>query len=245
MTKPENGASPPKRQSSARQGSLSAETIVEAAIALLDEEGLDRFSMRNLARRLGVYPTALYWYVNSREALIRELIEAILIDMLPPDFEDDWKTGLLNLFRNYRQRIKRHPNVAPLIGAQIIPNIGINLAFIERVLAALQGAGFHGVHLRSAYNSVIATMTGYATLEFAPPPAKADERWVIELDNALNSIDPSEHPVTLQNMSLLKNASFIMRWDNGTNAPLDEGFELFINAQVRGLEQILADIKRA
>jgi len=47
-------------------GALSKERIVEAALAQIDRDGLAAFSLRDVARALGVYPTALYWHVPGR-----------------------------------------------------------------------------------------------------------------------------------------------------------------------------------
>ncbi len=52
------------------------EDIIAAASALLDEGGLDALSMRELARRLDVRAPSLYFHVESRDDLLRELISA-------------------------------------------------------------------------------------------------------------------------------------------------------------------------
>jgi TetR/AcrR family tetracycline transcriptional repressor len=44
--------------------------IIEAALALLDAEGLERLNMRALAERLGVYASALYWHIHNKEQLM-------------------------------------------------------------------------------------------------------------------------------------------------------------------------------
>ena len=56
---------------------LTRERIVEEAIALIDDEGLTGFSVRALARRLQVYPTALYWHVGGAKADLFERRRAI------------------------------------------------------------------------------------------------------------------------------------------------------------------------
>lgn len=44
--------------------------MVEAALALLDEEGADRIGLRQLARRVGVSPAAPYRHFAGRQALL-------------------------------------------------------------------------------------------------------------------------------------------------------------------------------
>ena len=52
-----------------RQG-LTQETVVQAAAALIEAEGIDRFSMGELAKRLDVKPASLYNHVKGVDALL-------------------------------------------------------------------------------------------------------------------------------------------------------------------------------
>jgi TetR/AcrR family transcriptional regulator, tetracycline repressor protein len=52
---------------------LTKEAIVQAALDLLDETGLDRLTTRALAARLGVAAPALYWHFASKQALLDEM----------------------------------------------------------------------------------------------------------------------------------------------------------------------------
>src|SRR5437879_6461600 len=44
--------------------------IIDAALALLDAQGLEKLNMRSLAERLGVYASALYWHIGGKDELI-------------------------------------------------------------------------------------------------------------------------------------------------------------------------------
>ena len=50
--------------------SLHQEQIVDAALALLDEGGIENLTMRRLGDRLGITAAALYWHVSSRQDLL-------------------------------------------------------------------------------------------------------------------------------------------------------------------------------
>lgn len=215
--------------------SLSKEEIIDAAIKILDRDGTTAFSMRNLAAELKVYPTAIYWHVENRNALIGEVIAQILTDLLPDDFEVDWKDGIVRLCRNYRVKIKNHPNIAPLIGGQLVSNASLDFTMIERILSALENAGFKGSSLRDAYNTVISAMVGYTTQEFALVPSDASDKWSQSMKNTIRDVDPQQFPTTARNLDTLENQSFIMRWENGTRSPMDDGFELYIRSIVEGL----------
>ena len=58
-------------------GGLTKASIVQAALDLLDETGMDGLTVRALASRLGVQAPALYWHVRSKQALLDEMATQI------------------------------------------------------------------------------------------------------------------------------------------------------------------------
>src|SRR5215216_6716550 len=81
---------------------LDAESILDAAIEILRERGLDAVSMRSVATRLGVSPVPLYSRVGNKEALVDAIAERLLIDLAPrrddaetwTDYAARWATEL-------------------------------------------------------------------------------------------------------------------------------------------------------
>ncbi|WP_375690035.1 TetR/AcrR family transcriptional regulator [Pseudooceanicola sp. LIPI14-2-Ac024] len=213
---------------------LSKERIVETAIRIIDTEGLDSFSVRNVAKALEVYPTAIYWYTPSRHLLVAEVISAVLCDLVP-DAGLGWQDWLRELFRRYRAIIATHPNVAPLIGVNLVSNASLDLDLIEGILSKLEGAGFEGPGLIAAYNAVIGGMVGFTTQEFAMMPPDADE---VEKDLSTlpQHLSPEDHPVLARHAAAMLNNAFILRWQNGADRPMEAGFSLYVEALVTGLE---------
>ncbi|MGI9588642.1 MAG: TetR family transcriptional regulator, partial [Dietzia maris] len=62
---------------------LTKTAVVDTALELLRESGLPGMSMRTLATQLGVQPSALYWHVPSKQALLTVVAERILATMGP------------------------------------------------------------------------------------------------------------------------------------------------------------------
>lgn len=233
--------SPAKRRltrSSPRPSALSSEVVIAAALGLLDEQGLDGFSLRNLAKRLGVYPTAVYWYVPTRNQLLAKAADAALSEIEERPFAN-WQEALSQLFSDFRAAVRRHPNIAPLLGTQLVANAGINLKFIERILSALARAGFKDAALTNAYNVVIALLVGFTTQELAQMPGDDTIAWQDDVQSHLNTVDPEATPVLAANMTLLANHAFILRWDNGVTNPLDDSFEFAIATLINGFETLL------
>jgi AcrR family transcriptional regulator len=229
-----------KRPARRTDDALNKERIVTAALALIDRDGLDGFSMRGLAEALSVYPTAIYWHVEDKNALLAEVVAHALSDLVPRRGPADWRLWLKEFFRRYRAAVQNHPNIAPLIGARLVSNAGVSPAMIERILSVLSSAGFRGDHLVHAYNAVIAVQVGFVTLEMAPTPEEDPEAWTAHMKASLRRIDPAQYPVLAENIARMENRAFIVRWQNGTEVPLDESFELFIDIAVTGLERRLA-----
>lgn len=216
-------------------GALSKQRIADAALAHIDEFGLGAFSMREIAAQLGVYPATVHWHVSTREALLAEVAATVMAEVTPPT-ELPWQQWIAELFRRCRAAVRRHPNVAQLLGAQLVSNGSLATELVEGVLEALTEAGFEGQSLLEAYNCVIAAMLGFVTMEFSPLPADNTQAWAEELRERVHTIRPLDHPVLTRNLPLLANNAFILRWDNGTTVPLDSSFERHIQITIDGLE---------
>lgn len=216
---------------------LSREFLVTAALAEIDRVGLEDFSLRSLAKSLNIFPTAVVWHVTDRSHLLAEVVRLVLQDISPPGFHNSWQSYLKQVFHRFRSALRRHPNCAPLIGAQLVANSAIDFDFIERLLGALDHAGCKGERLVAAYNAVIAALVGFTTQEFARVPATGTSNWQQEVRGRLESVPESRYPMVAQNMPLLGNKAFILRWQNGTEAPLDASFEAFVEIIISGIAQ--------
>lgn len=238
-------AAPPPRTAGRPAGgaALTRQQIVEVALAQIDAGGLGAFSLREVAARLGVYPATVHWHVSSREALLAEVAGLVMAGVTPAG-PLPWQDWIAELFRRCRAAVRRHPNVAQLLGAQLVSNGSLPIALVEGVLAALTEAGFEGEALREAYNCVIAAMLGFLTMEFSPLPADNAEAWAEELRERVHTIRPLDHPVLARNLPLLANQAFIVRWDNGSTVPLDGSFERHVQMTIDGLEAFARRVRR-
>jgi AcrR family transcriptional regulator len=225
-----------RRKASADTPALSQDVIVAAALDYIDTEGLETFSLRNLAQKLGVYPTAIYWYVSNRDALLAHVVTAVTRDVVPVKRRREWQAGLRDLMHKFREAVRAHPNVAPLIGGQLVSNAQVDFALVEYILATLAKAGLSDNALVGGYNTVLATLVGFTTQEFAPIPHEDAAQWQIAVQERLLSVDADTYPLLSRNMRNLSNRAFILRWQNGIDAPLDTSFELCLDILVAGIE---------
>ena len=92
-------------------GPLSRSQVLDATLALAEEDGLDAVSMRAVARRLGVTPMALYRHVGDKQGLLDGLVERLLEELPEPDPALPWPERLALLGDSLRKTARRHPDV--------------------------------------------------------------------------------------------------------------------------------------
>lgn len=89
---------------------------VEEALAIIDAEGLESFSIRRLADALGMRGASLYHHFKDKDEILDGVATLAFSELRPP--EDDtsgWIDWLLQMARAYRQALLDHPNLVPLI----------------------------------------------------------------------------------------------------------------------------------
>ncbi|GAA3149863.1 TetR/AcrR family transcriptional regulator [Nonomuraea salmonea] len=72
---------------------LTLDRIVAEALALLDEEGVARLTMRRLAERLGTGSTTLYWHVKTKDDVLDLAMDAVFGEVGLPDGGAGGRTG--------------------------------------------------------------------------------------------------------------------------------------------------------
>lgn len=109
---------------------------------LLDEHGLDAFSMRGLAVSLKVTSPTLYWHVPSRAVLLDQVADRIVLEgrMEPPGAGEPWQDWLLRRAHGYRDALLAHRDGARIVAeAAQLPQSTLEL---EHELDTLVSLGF-------------------------------------------------------------------------------------------------------
>ncbi len=94
---------------------LTRDRLLDAALAVAERDGLERLSMRQLARELDVSPMALYRHVTNKEDLLDGLIERLLGQLRLPDDALGWEQRLRVLAAELRALAHRHPGLFGLL----------------------------------------------------------------------------------------------------------------------------------
>ena len=122
-----------------KRGDLSAEKIAAQALALIDSEGLDGFSYRTLAARLGCQAMSLYHYFPSKAHLFEALVD-ICISECPVPNAKGWRDELKGLCLAYRQVALHHPGFFPYF-AIFRMNHRSGMAFLDQILRIFEATG--------------------------------------------------------------------------------------------------------
>jgi AcrR family transcriptional regulator len=207
---------------------LSREAIVEAALAVAREEGIEAITMRRLAQALDTGPASLYVYVANREELHELLFDAavgtVAVDPVDPAL---WREQLRELVRRMvTMMAEDFPGMARLAMAHI-PTGDNAIRVVESMLALLKAGGIsdqaaaYAADLISMYATAIAyEQSLYATL-YKDPDHEARE--VRRLGERFATLDPERYPI----MAAL--APELTRGDG------EERFELGLDVIVNGL----------
>jgi PAS domain S-box-containing protein len=146
---------------------LSRQSIVEAALALVDEHGAASLTMRKLAAALTTAPMSLYTYFPAKEDLLDAVVQAVLAQIeVPPDDDLGWQQRLTAILRSFRSVVRRHPNVGVLI-PRYPPREAAALRVVEAGLDTLRRAGFAPDTAAHAYRLVASYAIGHALLDLA------------------------------------------------------------------------------
>jgi TetR/AcrR family transcriptional regulator, tetracycline repressor protein len=137
---------------------IDRKAMVEAALGLLDEAGIEGLSMRRLAERLGVKAASLYWHVRNKEELLGLLADEICAEVREPEPDLPWRERLETLVRENRRVLLLHRDAARIL-AGTVPTGPNRLRLAETMLATLLGAGFSR---RDAVRAAF-LLTDYAT----------------------------------------------------------------------------------
>ncbi len=98
-----------------RERPLTRDELLDAALGIVDSEGLAALTMRRLAAAVGVEAMSLYYHVPHKEALLDGVVERMRSEMrLPETAPDDWADALEAVFVEYRRVLAAHPNMLPL-----------------------------------------------------------------------------------------------------------------------------------
>jgi len=141
---------------------LTSERIIQAAVELLDAEGLEGLNMRALGQRLGSAATAVYWHVGSKDNLIALAADQAWHEIELPDLTGtDWRTAATQMATDLRAMLTRHPWLVQAFGSYVVYGPG-KARHDDHSLALFEAAGFTGAQVDQATTALFTFVLGNA-----------------------------------------------------------------------------------
>ena len=208
---------------------LTRELIVDAALVLLERDGLQGLSMRRLAQELGSGAASLYWHVGDKEELLALMLDRIVgeAEVIEPDPEH-WQEQVKESLRATRRLMLKRRDAAQLSLGRV-PTGPHSLPILERNLAVLAASKLPPRVIAYAADMFALYVGAFAYEESLSHEGQASPEQIGEY---FRSLPPEQFP------TLNRLADELVAGDN------DARFEFAIELLVRGLEAMGASGER-
>lgn len=183
------------RRHVAVRGSIDKDTIVEAALRLLERDGIQGVSTRQVADALGIAGPSLYWHFKDKQQLLNHMAETILAEAQPSPnplyHERDWRKWLEKAARAYRRAALSRRDAALVLAGARPTGTHPELDY-SHMVARLMREGFPESKAPFVIWSLGRFALGWAVREQSPGArrdAKNDEAFEYGLDALLTGFE--------------------------------------------------------
>ena len=140
---------------------LNRGMILDAALALINDEGPGALSMRRLGWRLGVEGMAIYHHFAGRDDLLAAIGDRLLEPLQGLELGDDWREACRRFATALRDLVVAQPATFQLLGLQPF-DTPCSLRPVERLLTVLVERGFSPGNALAIYRATVSYARGYA-----------------------------------------------------------------------------------
>jgi AcrR family transcriptional regulator len=143
---------------------LSRDRILQAALELADEHGIDALSMRRLGQSLGFEAMSLYNHVANKDDLLDGILDLVLAEAEPAAADASWDEAIRSSAISMHAAFRQHPWASALLmsSAHMRP---ARLRQMDSLLELLRGAGFSSDATYHAYHVLDGYITGFTLWE--------------------------------------------------------------------------------
>ncbi|MFB6516316.1 TetR/AcrR family transcriptional regulator [Streptomyces virginiae] len=152
------------------QPGLTRQALAQAALRVLEREGINGLSMRKVATELGVKAASLYWHVRNKEELLDLLTDELMADAEAPPREGGWREQLREYCVRYRRHLLGKRDAAKVVAGRLAPGPHL-LRLMEDQLGRLREAGFSDADAAMISYLLGAFVQGFVLQEQGPVSA--------------------------------------------------------------------------
>jgi AcrR family transcriptional regulator len=147
---------------------LSKERVLDAAIALADENGIESLTMRKLAEALGVEAMSLYYHVANKDVILDGMVDQAFSEIELTTTDADWKLAMRDRAISVRKVLSLHPWAITLMQSRTNPGPAV-LHHHDSVIGTLRRAGFSVEMTAHAFSALDAYIYGFVAQELSLP----------------------------------------------------------------------------
>lgn len=156
-----------------RRTPLSRERVLNAAVALADEAGVESLSMRKLSEKLDVVPMALYKHVANKEELLDGMVEVIVSEIDTRVRGENWKDAVRLRILSARQAMLRHRWASQVIESRTKAP-PVVLEYMDSLIGLFRAGGLSADLTHHVMHALGSRMWGFTQEVFPTPPPPAD-----------------------------------------------------------------------
>jgi len=143
-----------------REGPLSRDRVLGAAIALADREGIGALTMRRLAQELGIEAMSLYHYVSGKDDILAGMVDLVTSEIPLPEAEGDWKGAIRQAAIAEFEILNAHPWAASTI-LTVKQASQPRIHYMDWILGTLRRAGFSEEVTDLGYHALESHIMGF------------------------------------------------------------------------------------
>ncbi|WP_371515916.1 TetR/AcrR family transcriptional regulator C-terminal domain-containing protein [Kitasatospora sp. NBC_01300] len=196
-----------KQAPGASRTPLDADTVVRAALDLLDDKGAAAVSVRGVAERLGVRMNTVLWHAKTKGRLLELMADAIVGEIPLDDLPAPWHERARELAHRYRRCLLAHRDGAVIVAGTYAAEPG-TLRFTDAMIAALLDGG-----LDERRASWVFWTIQYLTLGLA------QEEQALAAQDGVHTLGPAlaggDYPALARVAAHLEDAAFTERFEFG------------------------------
>ena len=146
---------------------LSRDRVIEAALRVMDTDGLEAVSMRRVAREVGVEAMSLYNHVRDKDDLLDGVRLRVFSEFAFPELDpqDPYENGR-RVAMAWRDLLNAHPNMLELLAEEHAPPSSLEaFAAMEVALAVLRSMGVPDSEMVQVFHAFGGYIQGYTMME--------------------------------------------------------------------------------
>lgn len=147
---------------------LTRDRVLDAALRLADEEGVEAVSMRRLGQVLDVEAMSLYRHVGGKEDVLDGIADRVMAEVEVPAAHLPWREAVRRGALSTRDALLRHPWAGPVLESRRTPGVR-RLSYLEAMVGAFRRGGMDVRRVALAFMTLDAYVYGFTMQEVSLP----------------------------------------------------------------------------